>query len=517
MLLQKIRALILALLIACLSTPVQARTHATDILIPVERFTLIGEWPLDRAMATQWLEQHTGKQHSLSSLQTVVSALNAHIRAQGFTFYRIFLPKQPLGNGNITLTSVAFTLGQIEIQGNRFYDDDNLRQSLPSLIEGASPNTEQLAADLKVAAHHPRKDLRLLFKQSKTPDQVDAVVKVQDAKADHINFSLSNTGSDDTGDYRFTSSYQHANLWQQDHILNLSLTTSPDHLKEVRQYGGSYALPWYAQGAWLTAYAFRSDVDTGIVAEVFEVSGAGTTLGLHYLQHIPRLGSWEHWLDLGLDSRLFENDIQLNKVQLGTDVRSAPISVLYKAEYPWQSLNLSAYVQLHLNTGWGSDNNAKTYAASRVNADQYWGRLNIGVNARKRYLGWVYQSQFAAQYTPDALISGEQFGLGGSTSIRGYKEREISTDIGVSLTLEATSPTYYHMNLAGFIDYGWGQQQDVQLGDPFKSIHIAAIGLGLRWQYTPLLVRLDLAHALNPGIDTQAGDNRVHGVVSLHF
>jgi len=40
------------------------------------------------------------------------------------------------------------------------------------------------------------------------------------------------------------------------------------------------------------------------------------------------------------------------------------------------------------------------------------------------------------------LISGEQFGLGGADSVRGFEEREISGDDGIQLNLETHSPSF---------------------------------------------------------------------------
>lgn len=54
-----------------------------------------------------------------------------------------------------------------------------------------------------------------------------------------------------------------------------------------------------------------------------------------------------------------------------------------------------------------------------------------------------------AQYSPHALIPGEQFGIGGGgsamggfISVRGYREREIVGDYGASFNIEALGPDF---------------------------------------------------------------------------
>jgi len=44
------------------------------------------------------------------------------------------------------------------------------------------------------------------------------------------------------------------------------------------------------------------------------------------------------------------------------------------------------------------------------------------------------------QYTRDALVVGEQFGLGGPESLRGYLVREVSNDKGASAQFEVFTP-----------------------------------------------------------------------------
>ncbi len=72
--------------------------------------------------------------------------------------------------------------------------------------------------------------------------------------------------------------------------------------------------------------------------------------------------------------------------------------------------------------------------------------------------------RFTAQYTSDMLLPGEQFGLGGMDSVRGFFEREFTGDKGFSGSVELYSPELVALDsgtasdvrvrLLAFYDYG---------------------------------------------------------------
>jgi len=260
----------------------------------VDRFQFEGFIPIDIALVDSTLEPFQDQDHTLESLLKVSKALEAVIREQGYAFYRVVLPQQPLvKQAVITLKVVSFSLADVSVEGNKFFDEENILKSLPYLTVGESPNTETLARALKVAIHHPLKDMQLTFKQSKNANkanQISATVNVTDAKPDNFALILANTGNDTTGEYRLTGSYQNTNLFNKDHILNVSYTTSPGHIEDVKQYGGSYSAPLYSQSAWLTGYLVKSDVNTGTVGTL-DISGAGTMMGLLILALFVRFNS----------------------------------------------------------------------------------------------------------------------------------------------------------------------------------------------------------------------------------
>jgi hemolysin activation/secretion protein len=124
-------------------------------------------------------------------------------------------------------------------------------------------------------------------------------------------------------------------------------------------------------------------------------------------------------------------------------------------------------------------------------------------------LGDDWQMRFAmnGQQTRDMLISGEQFGVGGVDSVRGFLEREVIADTGRRGTFELYTPDWgTHTGIAGLraravAFYDWGYVRRIRPSP--SEIHgqsIAAVGAGLRFsRSTNVIFRTDLGVVVDSG------------------
>lgn len=493
-----------------------------DISFQVNQFVLSGELPTGEERIGALLQSAQGKTYTLFTLQDLTKQIEQIIRDDGYSFYRVVLPPQSLADGEVTFNIISFSLGNIEVTGNEYFDRSNILRSLPALKHGTPLNTRKLTETLWVANHHPSKQAKITFKQSKTEDKIDADINVADERPYHAALIMNNAGTRESGYYRLTGAVEHNNLWNWDHRFNASYTTSPDHADSVIQYGASYDAPIYPLQGMLSGYYVFSDIATGIVAGDFDVSGSGEMYGISYKQYLPRIEKYEHWLSVGIDNRFFDNNIQFALQQIGTDVRSTPISLSYRAEYPWETARLGFNVQWARNLGFGSFNSQRDYSATRFGAKEDWNTIRYGLDFSAALGQWLLKATLTGQYSPDALIPGEQIGLGGTYSIRGYQERESSADSGQIVHLEIYSPRWYGANLLAFFDYGHGTQSMTLPQEP-DDWNIGSLGVGARWQWrSNVFASIDWAYALFDAPPTQqnnteAGDSRIHFSVVLRY
>ncbi|HEY8034630.1 MAG TPA: ShlB/FhaC/HecB family hemolysin secretion/activation protein [Methylobacter sp.] len=521
-----IRSVLISAICLVSQTPCLAAAPP-EFKFDVKHFSVEGLSPLSQSFIDEHFKPLQNRPYTLKELQEVSKVLEQIIHEQGYPFYRVIVPPQTLASGDVKLQVISFTLGEIEVTGNKYFTRNNIIASLPILKKPESPNTQDLAEAIKVANKHPSKQIQVTFKPSKTPDKLDANVAVSERRPYQASLIANNYGTSSSGDYRLTGTLQYSNLWGLDHIVNGSYSTSPDHADTVQQYGGSYSMPIYQLKGWLSAYYANSSVNTGTVATDLTVTGSGEMYGIHYQQFLPKLEKYEHSLDLGIDNRYFINDVQFQNTQIGANVRSAPFSVMYKGEYPWQNTHTGYYVQWVGNTDFGGHNTQAHYQAARLNAKQNWDLLRFGGNFSVGVNEWIAQTTFTGQHSHSPLIAGEQLGIGGSFDVRGYDQRETGADSGQIVKFELTTPAWPALsivdgqktNLFVFYDYGHGRLQSTTPGQ-VKDWNLSGTGIGARFQWREYFMgNIAFANALDTVENgtTKAGNNRIHANIVFKY
>ena len=264
----------------------------SSITLNVEKFEVEGFNPLSPARTEKLLSKFTGKTSDLAVIYDAATALEEAIHAEGYSLISVSLPEQAITNSTIILQTRGFRVANIDAENNNHFSDENVIRSAASLQAGKNPNLKQLQRALSVANLHPSKRVKLNFiSRDKDSDEVDVSLSVTDKTPQQFFAWINDTGNDDTGEYRLGLGYQHSNLFNRDHIATLTYTTSPDQTEDVRQIGVNYRIPIYNTGGFLDFLAFDSDVDSGLVADVFNVSGKGRTYRAGYTQLLAKRGS----------------------------------------------------------------------------------------------------------------------------------------------------------------------------------------------------------------------------------
>ena len=132
-----------------------------------------------------------------------------------------------------------------------------------------------------------------------------------------------------------------------------------------------------------------------------------------------------------------------------------------------------------------------------------------------------------AQYTTDSLVPGEQFGLGGPDSVRGYLVREVAGDRGWQGQFELYTPDVatrfkmpdsYRMRFLAFYDYGQFRDNDPPRTPLLTADSIYSVGLGMRMTYRKTVtLRFDAAQIMQPTANRQTDSLRVTGALAVVF
>lgn len=486
--------------------PVLAQTAQFDISgFGVEGNTLLTDEQIQQALAP-----FIGAGREMADINKAAEALRLVYREAGYPVVQVFAPEQTVSSNNIVLKVLEGKVQSVKVVGNTAYDVDNIRTSLPPLKEGICPDVNRLEAAIALANENAAKQVAVNFQPGVLPGDLDARVDVTEDRVSKYFVTADNTGSRSTGYSRTGLGFQHANLFNLDHVLTMQYLTSPEYLDKIASYSVGYRIPFYEQGMALDLVGAYSDTEvanTSTPAGPMNFTGKGSVLAARLNQSLASMGDVRHKLIYGIDYKDYKNDCTLNEIALGTcgSVTVQPASLSYAAQVARSTFQASGSVGFFVNLPGGHSGSDSDYTAARNGSDADWNlwRFNgsIGVPLPE---DWQTRVTVAAQVTNDLLVPGEQFGSGGATSVRGYNERVTAGDDGVCANFEIYTPELsQYLSLAGsnlralaFWDVGVVSKNGDLLPNEMRSQDLSSLGIGLRFNYMKdLNLKFDLGWA----------------------
>lgn len=504
----------------------------------VENATLVSVQDLDGAT-----QAYTGKQREFSDVQRALEAVERLYAAKGFSAVQVILPEQELDRGEVRFRVIEARIGRVLVEGNKYYSESNILASVPSLAPGSAPNVYGIARSLKIANENPAKQTTALLRGGSEEGTVDAVVRVTDERPTKYSITLDNTGTPETGSFRVGFGFQHANLWNRDHVMSAQYVISPHEAENphsirlwpnprVDIFGLAYRIPLYESGDSIELSFGYSNVKSGLVQSLFgqfNVAGAGTILGVRYNYNLPKVGELDHRLSLGLDWRGYDNRTTISSSNQAVlpDVTVHPISVTYSGVLRSPNSETSYYLGGYKNLPGGNDGDTKTFDAFRPGAVPGYTLWRFGIAHNQAFRDdWQGRFSVSGQVTRDRLISGEQFGLGGADSIRGFLEREVANDSGTRYSTELYTPDFgaslpfvTGIRMRSVLFYEWGRVKRFNpLPGEIRQQGIASLGAGIRLsQGTNFSLRLDYGVVLDAGGNQGKWEGRPHLTTSYIF
>lgn len=509
----------------------------------IEKFTVRGATLFTQDGLQLILAPYIGKGKDFADVQRALEALEKAYTSKGYSAVQVILPEQEIDDGEVEFDVVEAKIGKVIVEGNKYFDEANVRASMPQVQQGQPPNILKISDNLRLANENPAKQTTVLLRSGAEEGQVDAVVRVADERPNRLSLTLDNSGTQQTGMFRIGFGYQNSNLWNRDHVLNAQYVTAPNDddrtnrlslypSKHVLIVGAQYRIPLYGQGDSLDFTAGYSNVNSGVVGNLFNISGAGTILSARYNQNLDKAGDLEHKLTYALDWRAYQSlvtQIGVAGAGLVPDVTVHPISLTYAGAYRKSDTDSNFFVSANQNLPGGNDAGTGAFQgddlavparpASRAGANPRYFITRWGFNHNRALpRDWQFRFAMSGQLTRDTLISGEQFGIGGADSVRGFIEREIVNDNGYRGTTEFYTPELTRFvpvagaRVRALAFYDWGAVKRIRPTVlEIHGQHIASAGVGIRFSRgTNISFRLDVATVLDSGGLQKIGDVRAH-------
>jgi hemolysin activation/secretion protein len=516
----------------------------------IQRFDVQGNTLLSNEEIAEAVAPYTGKSKDFADVQRALESVQDRFQRRGYGAVQVVLPEQELEQGVIVLRVLEPKLGHVTIEGNQYFDQANIRRSLPALREGSTPNALEIGRNARLANENPAKRTTVLLRAGKTEGEMDATVRVQDEKFWRAAVSFDNTGSPTTGMYRLGVAYQHANLFNLDNVVTLQYQLNPEPIEDwnkLKVFAAGYRIPLYELQSSVDLLAGYSDIGNasgGIGGTTFNFSGSGLILGVRYNMELPKpaiLDDYEHRISLGLDYKAYSSDVRFiaggiagpNQVP---DVTVHPLSITYSATKRMENAELSFFGSLVKNVfPRGSDATPDSFngpngARPGVGRARY-GIVRYGFNYARAFPNDIQlRANFSGQWSDDALVPGEQFGLGGWDNLRGLLEREGASDKGYRGSIEVYSPDVARhfgldggrLRFLGFVDFGQVKINFREAAEPCGAtscgFSASSFGVGMRLALRQgVNLRLDYANLLDGGVVAGRGHDRWHFGVSVTF
>ena len=518
-----------------------------DETFDIRGYAVSGNTLLPQVAIDALLKPFTGDKRLYADIQKALEALEGAYRSRGFSAVQVFVPEQTLDTGTVKLTVVEAKVKLVKIEGNAFFDEANIRAALPALTVGKTPNARNIAANVRVANESPARQVDVVLGAGEQEDEVNATVTVSDSVPRKFLSSVDNTGSNATGLHRVMVGFQHGNLFNADHVLTAQYTTSLEKPSLVDIYSFGYRVPLYQLDGSVDVIYAKSSVSsgtTGTVAGPLTFTGKGNIFGLRFNQYLPRQGEFTHQITYAFDYKAFENACTLGTFgaagcgSAAFPVTVHPLSATYSGAWAGLGKQTGFSVTATGNWSWGGNGLNQNFAAVRpaaAGAAQGGAKADFivfkGSLSHSRVLPADLQlrGSLSGQWTPQALIAQEHFGLAGSTGVRGFQEREFARDRGLNANIELYGPEWGDKLIAGsnlrmlvFYDVARGYNYRLA-GDADQRLAIASLGLGMRFNLGKMLtLRADYARvtdvrAMNATSSQVKGDARGHFSLALSF
>lgn len=476
---------------------------------------------------------YIGKPVTLASIHALNRDVVAFFKSKGRPVVDVIVPEQDITNGTLRLIVLQGRLGEVTVQGNRYFSSELLTAKL-SLAEGDTLDTEQVLTDLNWLNQNPFRRVGLVYKRGAEVGETDIILQVEDRRPVRFYAGYEDSGTDATGNNRWFAGVNWGNAFGLDHQMNYQFTMG-DHTSDFYAHSGSYMIPL----AWrhtLTFYAAYANSSAEVVAGLIDAEGESYSVGFRYAIPLRSTQSLNHEVFFGYDYKFSQNAlILLGIVDPAKKTEISQFNLGYAASLRDRLGGTSLTTTLFFSPGQMTPRNgdAEFIAVSPgSSADYYYGRATLERLTRLP-ADFSLIASVTGQVSSDNLLVSEQLGAGGYATVRGYDERVANAEQGVMSRVELRTPALSlremfnismpsdQLQVLAFWDYAALYRRDTAALDPLMpgSYSLSSVGVGLRYSIaTNLSLRFDYGWQLLDDSDVGGeGNSRGHVGVVLSY
>jgi hemolysin activation/secretion protein len=460
-----------------------------------------------------------GKELTLAELKGVAQAVQNYYRKKGYFLARAVVPPQEIKGGMVKIQVLEGRVGDVRIEGNKFYDATFIRKRLGPALKDGVLKEDTLQRALLLLNELPDLKTKVALVKGKREGTTDLVVKVEDKNPIHVGLDYNNFGNVYTGENRYGLDLTLGNVPAQGHSLFGRIVYSSPSPSTTPFVQAAYSMPVNKVGTKIALSYANAEAKVGKEYQVLDIRGTAQIYSLSASHPLRRTERDSSNVYFSFSSKSLRNYFLNTIVSSNDEIRSVTLG--YNADwfsgYGRNFLNLSA--TQGLGTAFGGMRNNDPLA-SRFHASNNFFRFNVDVSRVQK----IGSRNFlilrgSGQLASNPLVVAEQFYLGGADSVRGYMQSEYLGDGGINVSAEFRTPLTKENNLQGalFVDYGSASLKEPQAGDlPSRSLFGA--GAGIRYSFTDnAWLRFDAGWPLSPSTNSQNRNPALYGQFQVRF
>ena len=464
----------------------------------VKSFTVDGDCHLSPEDIRAVVAPHEGQALTLEQIKKVAQQLTLRIQQKGYMLTRAIVPKQDFSSGVVTLKVIDSKVGQITVEGAKYHDSEAIKRRVAAVMDDKRTfNNADFQRALLLLNDIPDLDVTATLKPGQQTGTADVVLKVHDNSPFHIGLDYNNFGIPGGGENRAGLTMETTSLGVLgDHLYARGVLGFPADQQNFVMAG--YDVPVNDNGTKIGFQYANGAFQTGQGNVLLDVRGGADIFTVSAFQPMTRTLDQSLDLALAVSHKSIHNDLNFSFFGTVPSTNEEYFCSRLSFFSDWRADDSRTLLQGAWTQGLGGSASIPSHYGASTNFTKF----NLDA-ARIQTLGkGVYGLlRGSAQVATGPQFVGEQFGLGGPDSVRGYTQSEYLGDGGFTVSAELRwSPLNDNerFQTVFFIDHGQAWLNQPLAGERAHQ-NFTGAGLGLRFglsEYSNL--RVDLGFPLSP-------------------
>ena len=481
--------------------PLQAPPNAEEITFTLRNLSIEGVSAYDGNDLAPIYQNQIGTTVSLADIYTIANRLTNKYRNEGYILTQVDVPPQTIEGGNVKLRVVEGYVDRVIIDGDEDPSAMQLVREYASNINTGEPlHISTLEKYLLLINDLPGMSTRVIFDRSPTQVGAADVRIITTRKKYDALLGIDNYGSRYLGPVQLTAAGSANSIFGHNEQITGQFVFAPfgNNDPELAFGAVSYEQPINAIGTSANVFLSHSDTEPGYDIDIFDVRGRSTTYGAGLEHAFIRSRNTNLYGRAQFDLRNVDSKSDID-VTRKDRIRALRVGGRYEFLDTLFGYGINA-IDAEVSQGFdilgASDKGDE--ALTRPDGDPQFTKLNVLAQRLQRITDDVnLLLQFNGQVSNNALLSSEEFGVGGQQVGRAYDASEIIGDDGYSTKvelqwrepIESTFSAVENYSVYGFWDFGKVWNDDATISDDDESL--SSMGVG---------VRANLAHNFEGGL-----------------